>query len=220
MDKISVTKDVTEKHHRRSIRLKDYDYSKPGAYFVTICSQNRECLFGRIVDGKMRLNKTGKMIQTIWNELPQNYPGVDIDAFVVMPNHVHGIIVLTPVGAGPCACPEGGQPQGVAPTISLPDVVHRFKSLTTTLYRKNLIQNNARSFTIRLWQRNYYKHIIRNEEKLNLVREYILNNPLQWQYDKENPEHIKDKIYDKKWGGFENVLYGKTKQTEKVTILL
>ena len=93
-------------HHRRSIRLKGYDYSQAGAYFVTICTQNRECLFGEILDGEMALNDAGRMIKTIWHELPEHYPGVGIDAFQVMPNHMHGIVI---VGAGPRACPYKGR---------------------------------------------------------------------------------------------------------------
>jgi len=198
-----------EKHHRRSIRLKEYDYALPGAYFVTICTQKRECLFGEVMDGKMRLNKTGKMIKLIWDELPENYPGVNTDVFVVMPNHIHGIIVLSPVGATPRGCPPPGQAQGPAPTISLPDVIHRFKSLTTTRYRQNRTRNILHSLSERLWQRNYYEHVIRNEEKLNLIRRYILYNPLQWQYDRENPEYIQDKNYDVQWADFEKLIYGK-----------
>jgi len=100
-----------DKHHRRSIRLRGYDYTRAGAYFVTICTQNRECLFGNIVEGEIWLNDAGHMVQSVWNELSQHYPGVDVDAFVVMPNHIHGIIVLMDddivVGAGPRARPIG-----------------------------------------------------------------------------------------------------------------
>jgi REP element-mobilizing transposase RayT len=181
-------------YHRHSIRLRDYDYSLAGAYFVTICTKDRECLFGEIRGGKMVLNEAGRMLKSIWNELPQHCSDVDIDGFVVMPNHIHGIIVLT-VGAGPRACPkdershnEGGQPQGVAPTISLPDVVHRFKSLATARYRQGVRENNWRPFPGTLWQRNYYEHIIRTEEEWNRFREYIQNNPMQWEVDEENPE--------------------------------
>jgi hypothetical protein len=92
-----------ERHHRRTIRLKGYDYSQPGAYFVTICIQDRAYLFGEIVDGEMRLNDAGRMVHGVWHDMPHHYRGVDIDAFVVMPNHIHGIIIL--VGAGPSACP-------------------------------------------------------------------------------------------------------------------
>ncbi|HID28413.1 MAG TPA: transposase, partial [Desulfobacterales bacterium] len=97
-----------EIHHRRSIRFKGYDYSQTGAYFVTICTQNRECLFGDIVNEKMVLNDAGRMIQTIWDEMPEHYFGVAMDIFQIMPNHVHGIVILTnpvTVGAGPRACP-------------------------------------------------------------------------------------------------------------------
>jgi putative transposase len=123
-------KSGSEKHHRRSIRLKGYDYTQAGAYFVTIVAFHRACLFGHIVDGKMRPNDAGRVVQMVWDELPNHYSDVQCDAFVVMPNHVHGIIVL--VGAGGRACPQKGQPQGVAPTISLADVVHRFKIITDT----------------------------------------------------------------------------------------
>ncbi len=204
------------KHHRRSIRLKGYDYTQAGAYFVTICTQNRECLFGEVVDGEMRLNAAGQMIQSVWNELPAFYPGVDIDEFVVMPNHIHGIIVLVgatpcgrpvtppndhPVGATPCGRPEPGQAQGrhrglplptvtAMPTLSLPDVVHRFKTLTTKRYADGVKQLGWPPFPGRLWQRNYYEHIIRNEESLNRLRQYIANNPAQWQSDGESPRAV------------------------------
>ncbi len=191
-----------DKRHRRSIRLKDYNYAQAGVYFVTICAQNRACLFGEIVDGVMQLNDAGQMIQSVWDELPPYYRGVDIDACTVMPNHIHGIIVLTVVGAGPRACPDNGQPRGVdghprgvhgqprgvAPTtMSLPDVVHRFKSLTTTRFRHGVIQNGWPPFPGKLWQRNYYEHIIRDEDELNRIREYIGNNAARWAEDENNP---------------------------------
>ena len=183
-------------HHRRSIRLQGYDYSQAGAYFVTICTQNRECLFGEIVDGEMRLNDVGKMIQAVWDEIPANYPGIDIDAFIVMPNHIHGIVVI--VGAAPCGrpgtttapCgrPDEGHPRGGAPTVgvglSLPDVVHRFKTMTTKRYADSVKQNGWPSFPGKLWQRNYWEHVVRNEPELNRIREYIHNNPAQWEMDK------------------------------------
>ncbi len=101
-----------ENHHRRSIRLKDYDYAQIGAYFVTIVTQSRKCLFGEIVEAEMRLNDAGRIIQTTWDDLPNHYANVEIDTFVVMPNHIHGIVVL--VGAGPRARPGAdGQPRGL-----------------------------------------------------------------------------------------------------------
>lgn len=87
-------------HHRRSLRLKGYDYSQPGAYFVTVVTQGHACLFGEVVDGRMWLNCAGQMVQAVWNEIPTHYPGIAVDAFVVMPNHIHGIVIL--VGAAPC----------------------------------------------------------------------------------------------------------------------
>jgi len=174
-------------HHRRSIRLKGYDYTQRGAYFVTICTQNRACLFGDIVDGKMLLNDAGRMVQTVWEAMPVHYMGVVIDAFVVMPNHIHGIVVL--VGAAPCGRPPMGQAQGPAPTVamSLPDVVHRFKTMTTKQYADGVKQSGWSPFPGQLWERNYYEHIIRGEDSPNRVRRYIADNPAQWELDRENP---------------------------------
>jgi putative transposase len=148
-----------ERHHRRSIRLKSYDYARAGAYFITLCVQDRACLFGNVVGGGVRLHDAGRMVQTVWDELPVHYLGVDIDAFAVMPNHIHGIIVLDGVdrvGAGPRACPRSacqdeGQPRGVAPTpLSLPDVMHRFKTMTTKRYADGVKQSAWPTFHDRL----------------------------------------------------------------------
>jgi REP element-mobilizing transposase RayT len=188
-----------DKHHRGSLRLRGYDYARDGAYFITVCAQERQCLFGEVVDGKIRLNASGRMVQAVWEELSIHYPGAKGDRFVVMPNHFHGIIVL--VGAGPSACPvaglppvntephrpDDGQPRGVAPTMSLPDVVHRFKTLTTKRYADGVKQLGWIPFPSRLWQRNYYEHIVRDEESLNRIRQYILDNPARWPFDQENP---------------------------------
>ena len=103
--------DEPRDHRRRSLRLLGYEYSQAGAYFVTICTQDHRCLFGEIEDGNMRLNDAGTMIHTVWDQIPSHYPGVDIDEFVIMPNHIHGVVII--VGAGPRACPDSVQPQGV-----------------------------------------------------------------------------------------------------------
>ena len=186
-----------DKHHRQSIRLKEYDYSQPGAYFVTICTQNQECVFGQVVQGEMILDGAGQMVESVWLQLPEHYPGAEVDAFAIMPNHVHGIIIL--VGAGPRACPDTeqpqgthpGQPQGAAPTktLSLPDVVHRFKSLTAAKYRRGVRNDGWQPFTGRLWQRNYYEHVIRDEDELDRIRQYVDDNPAGWEEDPENPVH-------------------------------
>jgi len=193
------------KHHqRRSIRLCGYDYASHGAYFITICVQDRTCLFGDAIDGEVRFSDAGRMVHSTWDEIPAYYPGVELDASIIMPNHIHGIIIL--VGATPRGCPSSGwqyggktgqplganktgQPRGVAPTtvLSLPDVVHRFKTLTTSRYVDGVKQLGWEAFHGRLWQRNYYEHIIRNEESLNRIRRYILDNPGRWSHDRENP---------------------------------
>ena len=154
----------------------------------------------------MVTNDPGMMIQLTWDEIHKYYPGVDTDEFIVMPNHIHGIIT---VGAGPRACPEmngqpnmqprrppngqprdgiqKGQPQGGAPTtMSLPDIVHRYKTMTTKRYADGVKQNRWQPFPGKLWQRNYWEHIVRNENELDQIREYISNNPTQWEIDRLN----------------------------------
>jgi putative transposase len=198
-----------KQHHRRSIRWFGYDYGQSGAYFVTLCVQGHLCLFGEIVSDSMRMNDAGRMVQATWDELPSHYPGVETDAFVVMPNHIHGIIRLCgrSVGAGPCACPDSeanvrtggkGQPRGAAPTqgdgvcitgpMSLGEVILRFKTLTTKRYADAVKQQGWPAFRGRLWQRNYYEHVIRSEESLNRIRRYIADNPASWAFDEENPQ--------------------------------
>jgi putative transposase len=182
---------IEPNHHRRSIRLKDYDYAQAGAYFVTIVVQDRKCLFGEVVDGVVRLNDAGLMVQAVWEDLPSHYAGIDPDALVVMPNHIHGIIAL--LGTGPRATPTSeGQPQRVAPTrnaakMSLSDVIHRFKTLTTKRYIEGVKRFLWASFATRFWQRNYFEHIIRDEESLQRIRQYIHENPARWIFDRENP---------------------------------
>ncbi|NOY77192.1 MAG: transposase [Calditrichaeota bacterium] len=201
-----------QRHHRRSIRLKGYDYSQPGWYFVTVIIQDRIMLLGNVIDEKMVLNDAGQMIQTVWDEIPKYYPGIKIDVSQIMPNHFHGIIQI--VGADPRICPLGqsrgiakgqsrgiaptegiakGQSRGIAPTegiaptkgLSLPDVVQRFKTLTTKRYIDGVKQNNWPRFNGKLWQRNYWEHIIRNELELNRIRRYIIENPKKWNSDRD-----------------------------------
>ena len=191
----------TNLHVRKSIRLKGYDYSQAGLYFITICTQNRLCLFGEIEKGEMVLNDAGMMIKTVWHEIPAYYHKFNIRGFVVLPNHIHGIIQIMNksdhVGAGPRACPINewqqtngqprkriGQPQGVAPTMSLSDIVHRFKTLTTKRYTDGVNNNDWPRFNKKLWQRNYYEHIIRGEKTYYQISEYIQTNPLKWRDDK------------------------------------
>lgn len=226
-----------DKHHRRSIRLKGYDYSSPGAYFITICTHHRQCLFGEIVDGEMRLNPFGQLVRSHWLKLPHHHAHVELDAWIVMPNHIHGILILndpdrdvslggrgTALGqdledatddCNPNATPNSAGNQsnflyarsheGVAfgreslssPSDGLPNavplpprlgvgtvgaIVLNFKSVTTRSF--NRIQRSPGNA---IWQRNYYEHIIRSEESLCRIRQYIYDNPLVWQQDQLHP---------------------------------
>jgi putative transposase len=186
-------------HHRRSLRLQNYDYSLPGAYFVTVCTQDRPCLFGNVADDTMRLNDGGRMTERWWFELNRQFPAVETDEFVVMPNHFHGIIVI-PVGAdlrvGPV--PEGthtGAPlpdarathQGTHVGVPLPKIIQWFKTMTTNEYIRGVKTASWPAFKRRLWQGNYYEHIIRDEDSLNRIRKYIVDNPVRWAFDRENP---------------------------------
>jgi REP element-mobilizing transposase RayT len=183
-------------HNRHSIRLKDYDYSQAGAYFVTICVQNRECLLGEVVDNEMTLNDAGQMVERWWGELPNKFPSIELDACVVMPNHFHGIIVLTDVGGDLCVAPggdvhESGQTRRSAPTRpTLPQIVQWFKTMTASEYIRGVKQNSWPAFDKHFWQRNYYEHIVRDGPDLTNIRSYITNNPLQWAFDTENPNHV------------------------------
>jgi len=147
---------------------------------VTICTQDRQHVFGEVVDGEMRLNDAGRMALSEWEALPRRFPTIDLDAFVIMPNHVHGIIVITqtPIGA------TTGATTRVAPTVG--DVVGAFKSITTVLYTRGVKQSGWPPFVGRLWQRNDYEHIIRDERESERIREYILNNPANWATDEDN----------------------------------
>lgn len=234
-------------HHRRSIRLKGYDYSRPGAYFITICTQDRLNLFGKIKDHAMILNDPGQMVQSTWETLAQRFPYIDLDEFIIMTNHVHGIIVINEnpgewgmnaergvnngpndnigdhdgqrgdhkdrpsVDANPCGAkiydnqyktiqpkiqpkttirkgesrirpldpihtPDPPHPNGTKDG-SLGRIIQAFKSLTTYHYTIGVRQNGWEPFPGKLWQRDYYEHIIRNERELTVIRNYIRNNP-------------------------------------------
>ncbi|MBI3089709.1 MAG: transposase [Candidatus Tectomicrobia bacterium] len=170
------------KHHRRSIRLESYDYSQPGAYFVTVCTRNRACVLGHITDGQMRLNSHGASIQACWQELPQRYHHVGLDSFIVMPNHLHGILVLS-------ADRRGGSRTAPTPCVEqkpLGRLIGVFKTVSTK--RINEMQG-APGRTI--WQRNYFERVIRNEEELRHIREYLVTNPSRWAVDRENPEVVR-----------------------------
>lgn len=184
-----------EIHRRCSSRLRGYDYSKAGAYFITICSKGRECLFGDIVHGEMRVNDAGNMIHAAWNDLPARFNKMERDEFIVMPNHVHGIVVLICRGES-CIRPSfsSSTKQGYhkdRPYGTLSDSIGRIaqalKSMTTHQYINGVRRSAWKPFSGKLWQRNYWDHVIRNESELDRIRAYIMNNPAQWASDQLNP---------------------------------
>jgi len=163
-------------HHRQSIRLKNYDYSQSGAYFITICTHNRECILSDIVDGEIRLSRLGESVKMVWLDLTQHYRHVEIDEFVIMPNHIHIIIILHEAGWKPAPTPN---------RHGVPEIVRGFKTFSA-----RHINQTRNTLGIPVWQRNYYEHVIRNDDELNQTREYITQNPLQWDLDEENPKNI------------------------------
>jgi REP element-mobilizing transposase RayT len=177
-----------EKHHRRSIRLKDYDYSQSGAYFITICTHNRECLFGEIVNVGMILNEFGKIAWEEWDNNAKIRKNLVQDEYVVMPNHVHGILFILDEN-------DIGATRRVAPTErlsglasgSIGAIIGQFKSIVTK--RVNSIRGTP---GLDIWQRNYHEHVIRDEDELLEIREYIANNPIRWAEDENNPINIKE----------------------------
>jgi len=165
--------------NRQSIRLPKYDYTSQGLYYVTMCMQDRLMRFGNIKDKEMQLSPTGEMVQIAWQGIVMYDPRISLDEFIVMPNHFHGIIVIGPDGY----C---GQGRCTAPTISLPSIVRRFKSWTTNQYQKAVNDKRWTPLHKHLWQRNYFEYIIRDDADLNRIREYIRNNPMNWELDPEN----------------------------------
>ncbi|GHV11996.1 hypothetical protein AGMMS49938_03690 [Fibrobacterales bacterium] len=196
-------------HHRRSIRLKEYDYSQKGLYYITMCVQNRECLFGKITNDKMIANDAGKIVETIWNELPQHFPNTILHEFIVMPNHVHGILEIANnidvLRRGGIYAAQNVATQQIntaknqgcinaTPTTPL-------KAQTMECQNPMLVSNLPRFIrwfkgrttfecckinSIFAWQRNYYEHIIRDEKSYKTISEYIINNPFYWISDELN----------------------------------
>ncbi len=153
-------------HDRHSVRLRNYDYSRAGAYFVTVCVQDKQCLLSHVVDNGIDLSSAGQIVQSVWDSLPNRFPGLELDAHVLMPNHVHGVIVF----------PDRNE------NAPLGEVVRTFKAASTRLVRTAGMPDFA-------WQRSFYEHVIRSEIELDRVREYVVGNPAKWGMDRENPEH-------------------------------
>ncbi len=182
---------------RRSIRLPGFDYAGPGAYFITLCTHHREHLFGEIVNREMVLNDLGQIAHQQWLHLPGRFNHVELDAFVVMPNHFHGIVIIDPpvhVGAGLAPArdiqphqPHTGQPRGLPLQKTLGDIVGAYKSLVSMGCLK--IYQSRNETMGKIWQRNYYEHIIRDEKSYLEIAQYIFDNPAHWETDSENINH-------------------------------
>ena len=174
---------------RKSIRLQDYNYAWPGAYFVTIVTNGRRTLFGNVIDGEMRLNGMGKLMVEGWEWLAVRYPYVQLDEYVIMPNHLHGIIVLDDRATGGSRTAPTGSGDSLRVNTArrkpLGRLIGAFKTVTT---KKVNLANGTPGQT--LWQRNYYERVIRDDAELDRARKYIVNNPLQWELDRENPDAI------------------------------
>jgi len=172
------------RHHRRSIRLPAYDYAQPGAYFLTVVAHQRQCLFGEIVDGQVLASPCGEAVVQEWLRSTQIRREIQLDAFVVMPNHIHGIVIIgEPIVVGAHGrAPLLHRAPLHRPPRSVGSFVAGFKSAVAK--RINELRGTP---GLPVWQRSYYEHIIRDEEELNRVRQYIADNPARWQQDPENP---------------------------------
>lgn len=187
-------------HHRRSIRLQGYDYSQNGAYFITLCAQDRKSIFGKIVNGEMQLSPFGIIVRDEWLKTAEMRKNIEMDEFVIMPNHFHGIIVIDDRGWARLEMNGAADLDGTgtlqrAPTLptreqfgkptsnTIPTIIRGYKAAVTK--QINTIQINAGVYNKpeRIWQKNYYEHVIRNEVSLNKIREYIMSNPLNWKED-------------------------------------
>ena len=204
----------TKVHNRKSIRLRDFDYSKSGAYFITLCIKNKDCLFGSISKSKVILSTIGCKAKKYWEEIPEHFDNVMLDEYIIMPNHIHGIICIinepvwevkkNPVGV------QYIEPlhKGFEPLQSGDEFYKKGLISSDDIEKKNEYQKlipgsigsiirtfkasvtrwcNANGYTNFKWQRNYYDRIIRNEKEMNHIRQYIFYNPVRWMFDSENP---------------------------------
>jgi REP element-mobilizing transposase RayT len=175
---------------RKRVRLRGFDYASPGAYFITICTHRRACLFGEVHEGHVHLSLPGDIVRTVWQGLPVHFPDMDVDAMVVMPNHLHAILVLQPfVGAEHPELPDASplpvpnRAHGTRPG-SIPSIVQNAKSVSAR--RINLLRGTPGAA---VWQRGYFEHVIRTQEDLDRLRRYIESNSLRWALNRENPDN-------------------------------
>ena len=210
-DNNSMTSSNSHLHHRRSIRLKGYDYTLPGAYFITLVTSQRQDLFGEIINYEMKLNPAGIMVQKWWFELAHKFPNLSLGTHVIMPSHLHAILQIVDrsvgvdlhvdlesgeivdrsvVGVDLRVDPELGEMDDVGGHIGppLPTIIQWFKTMTTNDYIRAVKNDGWASFDRKIWQRNYYEHIIHNQAELEKVQLYITENPRRWSEDQENRE--------------------------------
>jgi len=183
---------MKQNKQRRPLRLQQYDYSQAGAYFLTICVHNRKHLFGNIENGQIHLNDAGCVVKRCWIEIPRHFSFIELDKFVVMPNHMHGIIIIPDIRKGTACRAPTLEKFGNPVPGSLPTIIRSFKSAVTRTI--NIIRDTP---GIPLWQRNYYEHVMRDEDALNRTREYIMHNPLRWDLDRENPQRTGEDEFDR-----------------------
>ena len=166
--------------NRHTMRIKDFDYSQPGGYFVTICTKHRLYLFGEIFREEMRLSSVCEIAKRFWLEIPKYFPNTELDEFVIMPNHIHAIIIINSsvVGIHHNESLRKHSYQHIIP-YSLGSIIRSYKG---AVYRECRRQGYDDFY----WQRNYYEHIIRNDKDLNNIRDYIEGNISKWEIDKDN----------------------------------
>jgi REP element-mobilizing transposase RayT len=174
-------------HRIESARLSGWDYTANAYYFVTICTRERSPFLGEIADGCVVMSKAGQIVDEEWRRTATVRPDVSIDEYVVMPNHVHGIIVLDRAASGLAATPEKTPHRGVSTSRlapgSLGAIIGQFKSVCTKRIRVAGIADFG-------WQVRFYDHIIRDDKSLDNIRQYIVNNPLKWELEQETPENL------------------------------
>jgi len=173
--------------HRRSIRYKEYDYTQPGAYFLTFLTWHRECIFGKITNGNIDLYDLGNITKQLWMEIPYHFPNVEIEPYVIMPNHIHGIITIIErnrrgtIYRAPTKIRNSDSVEerfGKPVAGSIPTIIRSYKAAVSRRARKELGM-------VYIWQRNYFEHIIRDENEMNDILLYIQSNPINWLSDPE-----------------------------------
>jgi len=177
-------RDDQRERRRKRLRLRNYDYSAPGTYFTTICVHNRECLFGEITEGKVRLSPFGRIVEQAWTWLGDHYASVELDEWVVMPSHLHAIVTIR----DPPVADSTNRP-----AKSLGRLLAAFKSIST-----NEINRMRGTTASKVWQRGFYDHIVRSEAALARIRRYIVENPVAWETDPENPAVVALKIRNRR----------------------